>query len=89
MKKEAVFHLIWTKRSCPLSGLMEADFYLKLNKEKRYFVNYDISPLDTKTNALNVCPSSPAEALKMGEAGEVGRFHEVLRELVQPHMKRL
>ena len=68
---------------------MEADFYLKLNKEKRYFVNYDISPLDTKTNALHICPSSPAEALKMGEAGKVWRFHEVLRELVQPHMKCL
>ena len=66
---------------------MEADFHLKLNKEKRYFVNYDMSVLDT--NVFHVCQSSPAEALKMGETGEVGRFHEVLRELVQPHMKRL
>ena len=68
---------------------MESDFHLKLNKERRYFVNYDISSLDTKTNALHICPCSPAEALKMGEAGEVGRLPVVLGELVQPDVQRL
>ena len=89
MKKEAVFHLNLDKKKLSFIWTNGSWLSFEGEKEKRYFVNYNISSLDTKTNALHVCPSSPAEALKMGETREVGRFHEVLRELVQPHMKRL